>query len=54
MSRPTDAVEPFTARATVVKAHAQALINAAGLAFAAGELTSDAAPAIGGSIDGQR
>ena len=35
-----------TARATLAKAHAQALINAAGLAFAAGELTSSAAPAL--------
>jgi outer membrane protein len=54
----TDAVNATTAlaaaRATVVKAHAQALINAAGLAFAAGELTSSTAPAIGGSIDQER
>ncbi len=46
----TDAVNAATAlasaRATVARAHAQALINAAGLAFAAGELTSSAAPAI--------
>jgi outer membrane protein len=46
----SDAVNAATAlagsRATVAKAHAHALINAAGLAFAAGELTSSAAPAI--------
>ncbi len=45
-----DAVNAATAlasaRATVAKAHSQALINAAGLAFAAGELTSSATPAI--------
>ena len=49
----SDAVTAATAlaasRAAVAKAHAQALINAAGLAFAAGELTSSEAPAI---IDG--
>jgi outer membrane protein len=49
----TDAVNASTAlaaaRATVAKAHAQALVNAAGLAFAAGELTSSAEPAISGS-----
>ena len=51
----TDAVNAATAlaasRASVAKAHSQALINAAGLAFATGELTSSAAPAI--SFSGQ-
>ena len=46
----TDAMNAATAlaasRATVAKSHSQALINAAGLAFAAGELTSSASPAI--------
>ncbi len=50
----TDAVNASTAlaaaRATLAKAHSQALINAAGLAFAAGELSSSAAPAIAGSV----
>jgi outer membrane protein len=50
----TDAVNASTAldgaRAAVAKAHSQALVNAAGLAFAAGELTSSAAPAISGSV----
>ena len=45
-----DAVNAATAlagaRATLAKAHAQALIDAAGLAFAAGELTSSTAPGI--------
>jgi outer membrane protein TolC len=49
----TDAVSASsaldTARAAVAKAHAQALVNAAGLAFAAGELTSSAAPSITGA-----
>ena len=49
----SDAVTAATAlaasRATVAKAHAQALVDAAGLAFAAGELTSSAAPAISGN-----
>jgi outer membrane protein len=48
----TDAVSASmaldAARATVARAHSQALVNAAGLAFAAGELTSSAAPAISG------
>ena len=49
----TDAVTASTAldaaRANVIKAHAQALVNAAGLAFAAGELTSSTAPALSGA-----
>jgi outer membrane protein len=47
-----DAVNASTAldaaRATLARAHAQALVNAAGLAFAAGELTSSAEPSISG------
>jgi outer membrane protein len=46
----TDAVNASTAlaaaRATLVRAHSQALIDAAALAFAAGELTSSAAPSL--------
>ena len=46
----SDAINAATAlasaRATVARSHAQALINAAGLAFAAGELTSSAAPSL--------
>ena len=49
----TDAVNAQTAlasaRASVVKAHAQSLINAAALAFATGALTSSAAPGLAGS-----
>ena len=37
------------ARATLARAHAQVLVDAAGLAFAAGELTSSASPALAGS-----
>lgn len=48
----SDAVDAATAlaaaRAALAKAHSQSLINAAGLAFAAGELTSSAAPALSG------
>jgi outer membrane protein len=48
----SDAMNAETAlaasRATLAKAHSQALINAAGLAFAAGELTSSVTPAIAG------
>jgi outer membrane protein TolC len=47
-----DAVNAATAlaaaRATLARAHAQVLVNAAGLAFAAGELTSSASPALSG------
>ena len=35
-----------SAQAAVAKAHAQSLIDAAGLAFAAGELTSSLAPSL--------
>ena len=51
----TDAISASTAleaaRAAVAKTHAQALVNAAGLAFAAGELTSSAAASITGAAD---
>lgn len=52
----TDAANASTAldaaRATLARAHAQVLVNAAGLAFAAGELTSNASPAISGTVQG--
>lgn len=53
----SDAVEAATAlaasRAALAKSHAQALIDAAGLAFAAGELTSSEAPAISDGAAGE-